>query len=435
MTVRFLYMTAESAFRFAGEFYFYLITGTLMFLIKQKRRPWMALRSPLISLSGLLFMILMISEIYPSHVRNVIIYSGALFLMWLLAYTCFEVSVSEALFCSLAGYGVQFLGSMVRECVHTFFPSSLPTEVLLFLITAGIYAAYYWFYGRHMQQGQNFDLRHNYLLILLCVVVIVEIMICYWMRIQWRASGDWLYMLCDSTLLIISTMCILAIQFNLLVKHNLENEMEIITQMWMKDQEQFRISSETIDQINRKCHDMRHQIRTIGSSANVDAGALKEMERAIRIYDSMFQTGSRALDVILTEKNMSCRESGITINCIADGASLDFMQDADIYSLFGNLLENAYNAVKGLEEGLRTIDLSIRRHGELLSISIHNCYEGTITMEHGLPVSRGDPRYHGFGTKSIAAIVSKYDGAISFRANGGNFSVNMLFPIKKRNED
>ena len=209
--------------------------------------------------------------------------------------------------------------------------------------------------------------------------------------------------------------------------------MGIITQLWMKDQEQYRISCETIDQINRKCHDMRHQIRTIGSSANVDATALKEMEQAIHIYDSMFQTGSRALDVILTEKSISCQESGITINCIADGSALDFMQDSDIYSLFGNLLENAVNAVKRLDCNLRTIDLSVRRHDELLSISARNFYEGTITMENGRPVSSGDPRYHGFGTKSIAAIVAKYDGTISFRAASGTFSVNMLFPLECEN--
>lgn len=432
MIFGFTYMSFISAFQFASEFYFYLIMGTLMFLIQQKRKPLMPLRFAAISLAGLFFMVLVVSCIQPSHVRNAFIYSAALLLMWAMARACFEISISEALFCSLAGYGIQFLGSMVRECVHTFLPSSFLTEILLFLITAGIYAFYYWMYGRHLQRGQNFDLKHSNLLVLLCVVVIVEILICYWMRIQWRTSGDWLYMICDSILLVISTMCILAVQFNLMLKHNLENEMEIITQMWMKDQEQFRISSETIDQINRKCHDMRHQIRTIGSSANVDAGALKEMEQAIRIYDSMFQTGSRALDVILTEKNMSCRESGININCIADGSSLDFMQDSDIYSLFGNLLENAFNAVKELEESLRTIDLSIRRHGELLSINIRNCYEGTVTMENGRPVSPGDPRYHGFGTKSIAAIVSKYDGTVSFRANSGTFSVNILFPLKEK---
>lgn len=435
MSFGFTYMSFRSALQFVGEFYFYLITGTLMFLIQQKRRPLMLLRFVGISLAGCLFMFLMVSYIRPSHVRNAVIYSAALLLMWGMAHTCFEISVSEALFCSLAGYGVQFLGSMVRECAHAFFPASLLTEAILFVVTAGIYAFYYWIYGRYLQRGQNFDLQHSNLLVLLCVVIIVEIVICYWMRTQWRASGDWLYMICDSTLLIVSTMCILAVQFNLMLKHNLENEMEIITQMWMKDQEQYRISSETIDQINRKCHDMRHQIRTIGSSANVDAGALKEMEQAIRIYDSMFQTGSRALDVILTEKNMSCQENGITINCIADGSSLDFMQDVDIYSLFGNLLENAFNAVRGLEESLRTIDLSIRRHGELLSINIHNCYEGTVTMENGRPVSPGDPRYHGFGTKSIAAIVSRYGGTVSFRANGGTFSVNMLFPLKEGNED
>ena len=433
MIFKFTYMSVFSALRFAGEFYFYLIIGTLLFLIQQKRRPLMPLRFAAISLSGLVFMLWMVADIYPTHIRNVIIYSTALLLMWLLSYACFRISISEALFCSLAGYGIQFLGSMVRECVHMFYPVTFLTECLLFFVTAGIYAFYYWMYGRHLQRGQNFDLQHRNLLALLCVVIIVEIMICYWMRIQWRASGDWLYMICDSILLFISTMCILAVQFNLMLKRNLENEMEIITQMWMKDQEQYRISSDTIDQINRKCHDMRHQIRSIGSSANVDAGALKEMEQAIRIYDSMFQTGSRALDVILTEKNMYCQENGITLNCIADGSSLDFMQDSDIYSLFGNLLENAFNAVRALDESLRTVDLSIRRHGELLSVSIRNCYEGTVTMENGRPVSSGDPRYHGFGTKSIAAIAAKYDGTISFRAAGGTFSVNMLFPLGNEN--
>lgn len=429
MIFKFTYMSPFSALRFSGEFYFYLITGTLLFLIQQKHRPLMPLRFAAISLSGLVFMLWMVADIYPPHIRNVIIYSTALLLMWLLSYACFQISISEALFCSLAGYGVQFLGSMVRECVHMLYPLTILTECILFLVTAGIYAFYYWMYGRHLQRGQNFDLQHRNLLALVFVVIIVEIIICYWMRIQWRASDDWLYMICDSILLFITTMCILAVQFNLMLKHNLENEMEIITQMWMKDQEQYRISRETIDQINRKCHDMRHQIRTIGSSANVDAGALKEMEQAIHIYDSMFQTGSRALDVILTEKSMSCQESGITVNCIADGSALNFMQNSDIYSLFGNLLENAFNAVRPLDESLRTVDLSIRRHGELLSVNIRNCYEGTVTMENGRPVSSGDPRYHGFGTKSIAAIVAKYDGAISFRAASGTFSVNMLFPL------
>ena len=424
------YMTPQAALAFTGEFYFYLITATLLFLVQQKRRRWMPARFFLIVSAAVGSMFYMEYAMYPNHERNALIYSTALFFMWLMDYSCFEISRSEALFCTLAGYGVQFIGSMVRECAHTFFPKSLPVDIILFFVTMGIYLIYYMIYGCHLQRGQNFDLRQSHLLALSCVVVAVEIVICYWMRLQWRASGDWLYMLCDSILLIVSTICILAMQFNIMIRHNLEHEMETITRMWMKDQEQYRISSDTIDQINRKCHDMRHQIRSIGSSANVDAHALKEIEQTIRIYDSMFQTGSRALDVILTEKNMYCQENGITLNCIADGSSLDFMQDSDIYSLFGNLLENAFNAVRTLDESQRTVDLSIRRHSELLSISVRNCYEGTVTMENGRPVSSGDPRYHGFGTKSIAAIAAKYDGTISFRAVGGTFSVNMLFPLR-----
>lgn len=232
-----LYMTLRAALAFTGEFYFYLITATLLFLVQQKQRRWMPVRFFLIVAVAVSSMLYMECAMYPNHERNALIYSSALFFMWLMGYSCFEISSSEALFCTLAGYGVQFLGSMVRECLHVLFHASLSVDTVLFLVTAIIYLVYYMTYGRHLQRGQNFDLRQSHLLALSFVVVAVEIVICYWMRQQWRASGDWMYMLCDSILLVVSTVCILTMQFNIMLRHNLEHEMEIITQMWMKDQE------------------------------------------------------------------------------------------------------------------------------------------------------------------------------------------------------
>lgn len=425
-------MPISFALQISISFYFYLITGTLLFLTQQQRKPWCVLRMLGCTLCGLGFMVAIIRFGQPTSLNNIVIYGSALLLMVFASHFSFAISWSEALFCAIAGYGVQFIGSMIRECVHELsLPFPVLRELLLFLVTLALYAAFYFFYGRRLHRGQNFDLHQRYLLLLLGAAVMVEIILCYTLRTQWFASGDPVYMLADSVLLIISTLCILAVQFNLLLQHNLESEMQLISRMWQKDQELYRVSSETIDQINRKCHDMRHQIRTIGGNANVNANALKEMENAIRIYDAMFETGSRALDVILTEKSLLCHESGITINCIADGSSLNFMQDSDIYSLFGNLLENAINAVASLDAAERVIDLSIRRHGELLSINARNCYSGEITLRDGRPVSAGDSRNHGYGTKSMAAIADKYGGTISFRAMGGNFAVNMLFPLNE----
>lgn len=44
------------------------------------------------------------------------------------------------------------------------------------------------------------------------------------------------------------------------------------------------------------------------------------------------------------------REVGIILNCMADGACLDFMDAVDIYTIFGNALDNAIESVSKLED-------------------------------------------------------------------------------------
>ena len=70
-------------------------------------------------------------------------------------------------------------------------------------------------------------------------------------------------------------------------------------------EKQYEISKQTIDLINVKCHDMKHQIRAISRQAAIDPAALEEMESVISIYGTIVKTGSQALDIILAEKNLS----------------------------------------------------------------------------------------------------------------------------------
>ena len=56
------------------------------------------------------------------------------------------------------------------------------------------------------------------------------------------------------------------------------------------------------------------------------------------------RTGNEILDTILTEKSLICENSGIHINCVADGSLLAFMNPVDLYTLFGNALDNAIEA-------------------------------------------------------------------------------------------
>lgn len=59
---------------------------------------------------------------------------------------------------------------------------------------------------------------------------------------------------------------------------------------------------------------------------------------------TLVHTGNDALDAILSEKGLACEQGGIAFRCMADGAAVGFMAPTDIYSLFGNALDNAIEA-------------------------------------------------------------------------------------------
>ena len=412
------------------RFYLTLTASTLVFLWCQKRRRWWPVPMAAIFALGVAGMTLINYCLPNSNQKNLLVFGGAMLVSVAMALACFDVRWEEALFCAVAGYSVQFVVSLCAEMGFRLFSLSSPQHFLLqSVITAAALPAAYFYFGRRLKRGQNMDLDRRSLLPLVVGAVVAEIVLCYNLRLYWMNSAERIHMVCDAILLCLSSIFILVILFALLVQRKLEDELKIINQLRRKDQDQYQIASETIEQINQKCHDMRHQIRIIGRSARVTPDALAEMERTISIYDSLAQTGCRALDTILTEKSLYCQKNGIVIRCIADGSGLNLFRDVDIYSLFGNLLDNAIHAVQGLELERRVVNLTVKQHGELLSVNSCNCYAGQMTMRDGVPVTSGDPQYHGFGTKSMVAIVNKYGGTVSFQAKDGVFNLNMLFPI------
>ena len=201
----------------------------------------------------------------------------------------------------------------------------------------------------------------------------------------------------------------------------------------MREKErQYNLSKENIELINLKCHDLRHQIRQIGKDKGLSLGTVGEIESAISIYDAEVRTDNEVLDIILTEKSLRCALDGIALTCVADGHSLDFMEDTDIYSLFGNALDNAIEAVSRLEKERRNVGVVVRSINNLVSVNVRNSYDGEITLDaDGLPLTtKSDKNFHGIGVKSIRQIAEKYNGTCSVSLNNGVFNLNVLVARK-----
>ena len=228
---------------------------------------------------------------------------------------------------------------------------------------------------------------------------------------------------------ILLNVAIIAMVFSSSRSDKLQRNIVDLQQVIDQSAKQYEISQQTIDSINIKCHDMKHRInKIVGGTLPEDA--IRDINDTIAIYDALIDTGNKTLDVVLTEKSLTCESNGIAFTKTVDGSAIDFMSVGDVFCLFGNLLDNAIEATKLVnEKEKRYINLSLTKAGEgIVRIDIANYYQGERQFEKGLPLTtKEDKDNHGFGVKSVREIVHRYNGSISFATENGIFSVSIVF--------
>ena len=222
------------------------------------------------------------------------------------------------------------------------------------------------------------------------------------------------------------TCCLMAlvVQFVLYRTVDLRTENTALNLMWQEERKQYELSKKTIDTINIKYHDLKHKLRDM----RLPAEEVESIKDAVRIYGSRIHTGNDALDVLLTENSLRCSEEGIRLTFMGNGADLSFMQVMDVYSLFGNAISNAVEAVEKLEDPeMKIIDIVSERRGELVSIHISNYFDGKLQLEDGMPLTSKtlEEGFHGFGMKSMKLIAEKYGGSLSASVDGELFTLDV----------
>ena len=117
---------------------------------------------------------------------------------------------------------------------------------------------------------------------------------------------------------------------------------------------------------------------------------------------------------------------------MADAAELGIMDASDVYSMFGNLLDNAIEYVQNIEDrGKRFIRLFIKPQGAMLLIHEENYLESEVKLVDGVPqTSKDDKLYHGFGIKSMQRTARKYGGDLKINSEGNLFKIDLFIQIK-----
>lgn len=349
----------------------------------------------------------------------------------------FENQFSQLLYCCVGAQLIQNLSynieTLIYSLVQNFFSAS---DFRWFCLSVSVMAVVYVICSRLFVERltkQSSRSLNGYFVYGMSIVIAL---FAYFMQFLFQSYGlDHLWV--TRPPIILCDVFGLCVQFGFLALSNEMAENEMLQHLVENEHRQYEITRDSMDAINRKAHDLKHQIARIRAINDMDQEEFAEIESAVTEYESCFQTGNRTLDVILTEKKLICQRDRIEFSVIAQGEALNFLRPGEIASLFGNALDNAIECEEKVPEqdaAKRCIALNVFERRSLLCIRIENYCTELLHIDSGFPVTtKQDRTSHGFGLRSIQYITEKYGGTMKVGTEQNLFVLTLLLPAG--NED
>ena len=411
------------------NFYLEMLIPVLILLRKQERRSLFILCLLPVAALAVAFAFMPWVGIGPFGFNYLIVAAAVFLIAWFL----FNISPPDALFYTIAAFAVQHglwdILFMIFEAIGELSQAAAICIYIGMYLVA--YALFYLFFPVSDVHQGGIKGRGLQFAVSAFIIAFVYVIASF---VPWISSWNILYRLYALVCCVfaVGLQCGLFEHTKLKERNRqLEQEKFVLEELLGREQKQYAITKNTIDLINIKCHDLKHQIAELRTMDEAEREkCLKDVERAVMIYGNIAKTGNETLDVVLTEKSFLCEKYGIRFTYMIDGGSISFMEPADISSLFGNALDNAIESVvKESERERRVIKLNASSKRNHLTVHIENYCSEAVQFRDGLPVtSKADKNNHGFGVKSMQYIVKKYGGTCAMRQEDCLVCVDIMLP-------
>ena len=412
-----------------SRFFVEMTVLCMLYSLSLERRNHFYLRFALGLIVGILISILVPINDFFLFLEGLLLAAGMVVL-------CRRVPLQDGLYCAACAYATQHFYYSAYSLLCTLLnitmsePGKLSPASLL--LSVGVYALFYWLFGRHLTDGGRYcvDVKRSIFsaVMLLMVVLVLSLAV----QAAYVPEGRELYMICRAYAMFCCVF-FLGMQVSQVKQAQFQEKLDFERQLAQQQREQYEMSRETIDLINRKCHDLKHQVTALRSCVAEDRREqyLSEIDRCVRIYDASLRTGSEVLDTVLTEKSLYCEAHQITLTCIADGAKLSFLDPVDLFTIFGNALDNAIEAACRIADPeKRVAAVMVTARSGLIVYQFENYYEGELRFRGSLPQStKVKDGGHGFGLRSIQYTVEKYGGFMTIHTENNIFLLRISIPI------
>ena len=226
--------------------------------------------------------------------------------------------------------------------------------------------------------------------------------------------------------------------FDALIKNERDTQLYLRYQENIKKQYEFYRNQEVKEESTRQIwHDINNHLECVKEL--IRNGYNKEatdyfvtLEKNIAMRRGDIHTGHLIIDTILADKYATALAYGIKMVMKVDGALAKGIQDMDLCTIYGNLLDNAIEASRKLEVGEGEILLRTEQVNQFILIEVLNSRSGEVIEKNGQFVTTKQAKVgHGIGLSSVRQVVHKYDGEVLIDYNDTTFKVQIFIPLSK----
>lgn len=281
-----------------------------------------------------------------------------------------------------------------------------------------------------------FDLeQEEYLKLLLPLIVnIVSIVIIFEFlmtnTIKYNSNFITILILIISSMF--SNLAIIKMIIRILKNNKLDYENKLIKEKLNMQYQYYNSMQKNYSKVREIYHDMNNHIMCIEKLNSMDRKKyINEIKEKLEDVKNSFHTNNLILDIILMEKEEICKEYNIKLYVDLNLKKCDFIEMTDICTIFSNLLDNAIEASKNIEdEEDKKIFIKDNIINKFYFIKIENNKKNIIIKkENRIITSKKDDFLHGLGLQSVRNVVEKYNGNMDINDRENVFEITIYIPL------
>lgn len=217
-------------------------------------------------------------------------------------------------------------------------------------------------------------------------------------------------------------------------------EISAINSMMVKEQELYKTEivnqSNYIDDISRVKHEMKNKLfcimELLRSGRVIEAQKMcEDVESELSDVPAIFSTDNIYLNALLNMAYKKSIDNQVAFKYTIK-TNLADIDESDLISLLGNLIDNAFDALQKLKSD-KFLQITIFEKDNYYMFSVKNSISGSVIYRNPeLETTKSDKQFHGHGLKIVKQIVKKYNGNISFSENDNIFDVSFMLERGKR---